>query len=210
MLLTIAALFFLSLAALNLIKPVGPKRLDPYFYGMLIAALVVGSFPLREILFEYKLARAASKVVGNLEVDVNCLSTAGGFWHYDKAGFVQRHTGNIKMHEYVCDNIRTYLRDPEEANKTAILNQEIVFALHVLTHEAMHVARVYDELKADCKAFQRNHRMAEALGVPPRVAAQTAIVAHRFRYKNHAYYNPECEPGGPLDDKLPDAVWMAP
>ena len=78
-----------------------------------------------------------------------------------------------------------------------------------MTHETMHVDEIYDEIRADCRAFQLNHKMAELLGVETRLATQSAIVAHRFRSKRHPYYSPHCEPGGALDEKIPAAVWMA-
>ena len=78
----------------------------------------------------------------------------------------------------------------------------------MLTHEAMHIAGEFNEQRADCGAFQRNHVTASLLGVPTAVATRNAIDVHRKRpTHNPKYYSVECRPGGDLDERLPGAVW---
>ena len=116
----------------------------------------------------------------------------------------------INLRPDICRHLRHYISDPNEANKQALRDYDRVMALHVLTHEAMHINQEYDEVKADCQAYQRNHKMAEHLGVAPRLAAQSAIVIHRFRAPRHPYYSNQCEPDRALDEKLAGAVWHGP
>jgi hypothetical protein len=164
---------------------------------------------MRHALFEYKLATAAEKLIARNDITVECLSRFGGIFRWHAAGYVFRGTQKINMQGYVCDDLRDYLSDPDDANADAVRDTKLVFALHVLTHETMHVDEIYDETHADCRAFQLNHKMAEHLGVESRTAAQSAIVTHRFRSQTHPYYNANCEPGTSHDENIPGAVWLA-
>ena len=208
-LLSVACLFFLYMALKGILNPFGESRFDSYVAMMLIFATICAGIPLRHAMFEWKLAAAAEKLIARDNIAVTCLSRFGGLWHWNAAGYVYRGSQEINLQGYVCEDLRDYLWDPGKANAQAINDTKLVFALHVMTHETMHVDDIYDEIRADCRAFQLNHKMAELLGVETRLAAQSAIVAHRFRSKRHPYYSPHCEPGGALDEKIPAAVWMA-
>ncbi len=210
MLLTAISLFFVFMAIKGALHPMGPKRFDSYFFMMLLVALIVFAIPLRQYLYEEKLASAAGKLINNQFVGVTCLSRLGGFWHWNAAGFVKRGGTEIYLQQRTCNRLRNYLSDPAEANQRSVRDYRDVYGLHVLTHEAMHVAGIYNEQEADCAAFQRNHRMGELLGVPRHVSGQSAIVLHRFRPKTKGYYSDSCEPGRAMDEKLADAVWRAP
>ncbi len=208
MLLSLACLFFLYMAIKGILNPFHENRFDSYVIMMLIFATICAGIPLRHAMFEWKLADAAEELIARDNIAVTCLSRFGGILHWNAAGYVYRGSQEINMQAYVCEDLRDYLWDPEAANSEAVRDTKLVFALHVLTHETMHVDEIYDEIHADCRAFQLNHRMAEILGVEKNVAAQTAIVAHRFRSKRHPYYSPHCEPDGAYDERLPGAVWI--
>ena len=197
------------MALKGVLKPFGESRFDSYVAMMLIFASICAAIPLRHAMFEWKLAAAAEKLIARDNIAVTCLSRFGGLWHWNYAGYVYRGSQEINLQGYVCEDLRDYLWDPDKANAQAINDTKLVFALHVMTHETMHVDDIYDEIRADCRAFQLNHKMAELLGVETRLAAQSAIVVHRFRSKRHPYYSPQCEPGGALDENIPAAVWMA-
>ena len=162
-------------------------------------------------MFEKKLEQATERFTKFYGVNVICQSRFGSFFHWNKLGFVVMGSAEINLRPDVCSGLASYLRDPATANKAAISDYDnSVMPLHVLTHEAMHVKHEYNEVKADCQAYQRNHKMAEYLGATPRQAAQSAIVIHRFRRQHHPYYSTQCEPGQALDEKLRGAVWRGP
>ena len=201
---------FVFLAVHHALYPPGDKRFDSAFFIFLLVAAIIAIFPLRQYFFEAKLVAAVEKLTHRYGVAVTCQSRLGSFFHYNKLGYVRRGDYEINLRPDMCSHLRSYIGDPNDANKQALRDYDRVMALHVLTHEAMHINQEYDEVKADCQAYQRNHKMAEHLGVTARVAAQSAIVIHRFRSDRHPYYSNQCEPGRALDEKLAGAVWRGP
>jgi hypothetical protein len=158
---------------------------------------------------ERALERAASSLVG-FPVDVQCQSLGGAFvdagaelgWvPYGADGVPERHT-LIKYEP--CSDLRHYLGSDESA-PTA----EQVIAVHVLTHEAMHMSGITVEAEAECAAVQRDARMAALLGAAPQEAAALAETYWHtvFPRMPDAYRSPECRPGGRLDEHLPDPPW---
>lgn len=199
------------MAVKGLLRPVGQKRVDAFFLAMLVLTGLFAVIPARQAHFEYRLARGVEALTGYDGVTVTCLSYFGGIFHYRAAGFMRWGTGDISLQPDICSDLRAYLDDPEEAVQNATRDRDPLFALHVLTHEAMHVAGVKDEQKTDCSAHQRNHRMALLLDVPKLDAVRSAIFIHRTRSPYHkGYYSEHCEPGRGLDENLPDAVWHGP
>jgi len=202
--------FFTIMAVRGALNPLGEKRFDSFFWMMLLFAGLAATPPVRQALFEAKMERAVEKITQSYGVQVICHSRLGSFFHWNKLGYVVRGENAIHLRPDMCSELRNYVSDPDAANKAALRHYDTVLALHVLTHEAMHVKREYNEVKADCQAYQRNHKMAEYLGATPRQAAQSAIVIHRFRRQHHPYYSTQCEPGQALDEKLRGAVWRGP
>ncbi len=82
--------------------------------------------------------------------------------------------------------------------------------MHVLTHEAMHMAGITDEARAECLAVQRDAKTARLLGASPQEAADLARRYWRTFYPRmrDEYVTPECRPGGQLDQASPDAPWL--
>ncbi len=202
--------FFAIMAVRGALNPLGEKRFDSFFWMMLLFAVGAAILPLRQALFEAKMEAAVEKLTHRYGVQVICHSRLGSFFHWNKLGYVKRGENAIHLRPDMCSELRSYIADPDEANKSAIRHYDTVLALHVLTHEAMHVNQEYNEVKADCQAYQRNHKMAQHLGIAPDKAAQSAIVIHRFRRPHHPYYSTQCEPGGGLDEQLIGAVWRGP
>lgn len=202
--------FFAIMAVRGALNPLGEKRFDAFFWIMLVCATGFAVLPLRQALFEARLETAVEKLTHRYGVSVICHSRLGSFFHWNKLGYVSVGDNAIHLRPDMCSELRRYISDPAEANKIAIRHYDRVLSLHVLTHEAMHVAQEYNEVKADCQAYQRNHKMAALLGVEEKLAAQSAIVIHRFRREHHPYYSPQCEPGRALDEGLIGAVWRGP
>lgn len=197
------SLIFMYLTFHSLIGPNRTgKRFDSYFFTVLTLTIVTSSVPIRHVMFQNSLSDAVEELLGKESVYVDCNSYFDSIFHFNLAGFVYRGSSTINLEVRSCKNLKSYLKNPSEANSREL------FALHVLTHEAMHVAGEFNEALADCQAFQRNHRMAELLGVPSYIAAKNAADAHRTRSKRHPYYSPQCEPGMAMDERLPNAVWV--
>lgn len=178
------------------------ERFDLYFFIVLTLTIVTSSVPIRHAMFQKSLSTAVEELLEKESAYVDCNTYFDSIFHFNLAGFVYRGSSTINLEVRVCKNLKSYLKYPDEANS------EELFSLHVLTHEAMHVAGELNEALADCKAYQRNHRMAELLGVPGYVAAKNAVDIHRDRSKRHPYYSTQCEPGMAMDEKLLDAVWV--
>lgn len=200
--LIIVSIIFLGLAIKSLFGEQMGSRFDAYFFFMLALSLAAAYLPVRHTMFEYKLEDAAERLINYDRVYVHCQSNFDSLYNLSWAGFVYRGTEKIELEVRTCDDLKAYLDHPATASRREL------YALHVLTHETMHVAKEFNEIKADCQAFQRNHRTAMILGVPGNIAIQNAIEIHQNRSPRHPYYSAECRPGGELDEKLEDAVWQ--
>ena len=201
LILLILSIIFLGLAIKSLFGENLGSRFDPYFFIMLAISGALAFLPIKHLLFERKLGNAAAELIGAEHVSVNCQSTFESLYSLGRAGFVRLSTMVIHMETRTCEDLKDYLKNPAKADAREL------FALHVLSHEAMHVKGELNEIKTDCMAFQRNHTLAKILGVPEGIANLNAISIHRYRSSRHPYYSRECEPGGPYDENLPGAVW---
>jgi hypothetical protein len=160
---------------------------------------------------EHRLARVARELVGHT-VTVRCQTTTGamvdagaelGFVPYDAHG-VPEPTTTIK-------------RDPGRALDAYVKggrqhpSLEQVVAVHVLTHEAMHLRGETDEAVAECEAVQRDSTTAALLGATPEQAAALARRYWAVVYPElpDDYRTADCAPGGRLDEHLGGAPWGA-
>jgi hypothetical protein len=86
-----------------------------------------------------------------------------------------------------------------------------VVAVHVLTHEAMHLSGRLAEAVAECAAVQRDAQTARLLGARPADAAELAAAYWRNIYPlmPDSYRSADCRPGGAMDERLPDAPWLS-
>ena len=105
-----------------------------------------------------------------------------------------------------CRDLAAYLR----SDKRRPTRDQV--AVHVLTHEAMHLSGRLDEPAAECAAVQRDAHTARLLGAPADAAAGLAASYWRTIYPRmpDGYRSPECRPGGAMDERLADAPWFAP
>ena len=74
-------------------------------------------------------------------------------------------------------------------------------AVHVLTHESIHLAGVFDEATADCLAVQIDAHVAERLGASRAFARSLAREYWTFYYpsQERRYRSPSCRDGRALD-----------
>jgi hypothetical protein len=172
-----------------------------------VSLLVPG---VRREQVEDRLEIAASLLVG-VPVVVEC-QTAGrefidlgselGFVRYGADGVPERAT---LIKRAPCRELSRYLGSDHEHP-----SQAQVVAVHVLTHEAMHMSGITDEARAECLAMQHDARTARLLGAEPDEAAALARQYWRTIYPRmpDRYVTSECRPGGQLDQASPDAPWL--
>lgn len=156
---------------------------------------------------EHRWSEASSELLG-IDVNVHCqrmlayavdVSPILGYVPYDSE------TGGPARDAYLRRDTCDALADWEPGS----YDDEQIQALHVLTHEAMHMGGQKDEAAAECEAMQRDTEMARLLGATP---DQARTLAGRYWTHIHQtlpdnYQSPECGDGGALDENLPDAPW---
>jgi hypothetical protein len=197
---------------LSRVDSLGRAKSFPVFSVAILVVLGAGLLVpgVRHHQLEDRLAAVAGILVGN-PVEVDC-QTAGqefvdvtselGYVRYGPDGVPERAT--LIKHAQ-CTDLSRYLRShgdhPDDGQ---------VVAVHVLTHEAMHMAGITDEARAECLAMQRDAKTARLLGASPQQAAKLARRYWREFYPrmNDDYRSAECRPGGQLDQASPDAPWI--
>ena len=196
---------------LRRVDALGRTRDFPWIAAGLPLVLAVAAFVpvVRHGREERRLSEVASTLVG-APVRVHCQS--GGASMLDvgaELGYVKWGPDGVPEHSTLikrepCQALADYLR----SGKTDPTPDEVV-AVHVLTHESMHMAGITNESYADCAAMQRDATTARLLGAS---ASQALLLARRYWvsvYPNMPddYRNGECRPGGKLDEQLVNAPW---
>jgi hypothetical protein len=190
----------------------GRPRPFPYIAVVVLVALGCASlapFVLR-VRLERRLASATSELLGT-SVEVRCQSFGGAFVDVgaDLGYVVFRPDGTPAQWTLIkrdqCADLSDYLSsDKQEPTRDQIV------AVHVLTHEAIHMSGVQNEAQAECMAMQRDAVMAEHLGASPEAAGELAIAYWRdvYPWMPAAYRSEECAPGEALDAGRSDAPWV--
>lgn len=160
---------------------------------------------------ERRLGTAASVLAG-ARVAVRCQSFGGAFVDAGpELGYVRWRTDGspepwtlIKRDQ--CRHLAAYARSDKRRP-----TRDQVVAVHVLTHEAMHLSGRLAEAVAECAAVQRDAQTARLLGARPADAAELAAAYWRNIYPlmPDVYRSSECRSGGAMDERLPDAPWLA-
>jgi hypothetical protein len=189
----------------------GRERPFPTVSVVLLVVLGVGALVpvIRHHRLESRLSAAASDLVGT-PVAVHCQSAGKqlvdvgrelGYVRYGADGVPERAT-LIKRDQ--CSDLRAYLGSDKDSP-----SQEQVVAVHILSHEARHMAGETAEAAAECGAVQRDARTAELLGADPGQALRLARLYWRAVYPSLSedYVSPDCRPGGALDERLPAPPW---
>jgi hypothetical protein len=158
---------------------------------------------------EHRLAAAAGSLAGTT-VSVHCQTFAEAWMDVGpELGLVPFGPDGVPEHRTLikwdtCRKLAGWLHS-DHAHPS--LDQ--VIAVHVLTHESMHMAGTQDEAVTECRATQRDVRMAMLLGATHRQARALAATYWREVYPRmtDGYRAAACAPGGSLDEHLPDAPW---
>jgi hypothetical protein len=195
------------------VDALGRVRPFPVWGAVIPAALaVICAVPvLRHHLLENRLSSAASRLVGT-NVRVHCQSLgesfvdAGGelgYVRFDAEG-IPEHATTVKASQ--CSLLSQWLSNGERS-----ASPEQVVAVHVITHESMHMTGTVSESRAECSAVQRDSMTARLLGATPREALSLARRYYTLIYPNmpDEYRDSECAAGGTLDEHLPEAPWSS-
>jgi hypothetical protein len=106
-----------------------------------------------------------------------------------------------------CQRLRAYWQSTASEKADPPFDQ--VVAVHVLTHEAVHLAGEQVEARTECRALQRDSLVASSLGASPAAARTLAERYARLAYPRvtSSYRAPECREDGPWDETPGDGVW---
>jgi len=187
-----------------------PRDLPVWSVSLLVVVALAAAYPgAQRKIDERRLARVAgvltaSPVAVHCQSSIAALVDAGaelGWVAFDEDGVPAQET-LIKREQ--CGLLKDY-RDGGQARPTL----EQVVAVHVLTHEAMHMRGAATESVAECQAVQRDAVTAKELGA---TEEQAFALAERYWATVYPrmpsdYWSDECRPGGALDEELPSAPW---
>jgi hypothetical protein len=189
----------------------GRRRDFPRISVALALAIGLGSaVPVGlHIRTERRLDAAASALAG-VPVTVHCQNASEATFDLGpELGYVKFGADGVPEHHTLikwkpCHDLAAWLgSDRKHATRAQMI------AVHVLTHETMHMAGATDESITECRAMQRDTAMAEKLGADPASARALAVRYWREIYPSmpEAYRSGSCFPGGDLDEHLPDPPW---
>ena len=189
----------------------GRPRGFPVWSVSLLAVLAVAmAVPgVRRRSEQKRLSGVASALVGH-QVQVRCqslgqaladLGSELGFVRFDAAGRPEPRT-LIKRDP--CGQLRRYY-----SGHRARPSRDAVIAVHVLTHESMHMRGLTNEAAAECAALQRDETTAQLLGASPAQARELARDYWLTVYPDmpDGYRDSGCAPDGPDDEHLATAPW---
>ena len=116
-------------------------------------------------------------------------------------------TGPAVLSYQACQDLTSYWRSSsqEKSNPT----REQIIAVHVLSHEAVHLNGIMNEALTECSAMQRDAAVAQRLGATP---AQGRVLAERYAGAIYPmmpsdYVTKDCVKDGPLDKTPGDGIW---
>jgi len=178
--------------------------------GSCAVLAVVASLPVvvRADL-DANLSHDASKLIG-VHVSVTCQTLTGSTLDMGRdLGHVKWGPNGVPEHKTLikhqqCNDLQSYLdskkRDPTPAQ---------ILAVHVLTHETMHMSGQTSEAVTECYAMQHDTAMAEIMGASREAAHALAVTYWKTVYPRmpDGYTSGDCRSGGSLDLHLPDAPW---
>jgi hypothetical protein len=180
--------------------------------GSCAVLAVVASLPVvvRADL-DVRLGHDASKLIG-VKVKVNCQTLTGSTIDMGRElGYVQWGVDGVPEHQTLikhqqCNDLEAYLHSSKKNPTDAQ-----ILAVHVLSHESMHMAGQASEAVAECYAIQHDAQLAQIMGAPHAAALALAQQYWITVYPRmpDAYTTSDCRPGGRLDLHLPDAPWSS-
>jgi hypothetical protein len=195
----------------NRFDSLGRRTPVPWISVLLLLALGMGALVpgvLRGRL-ERQLSAAATADVG-VPVTVHCQSLGAAFTDVGaELGYVRYGGDGVPEHSTLikrdqCRDLARYLHsDKHEPSRDEVV------AVHVLSHESMHMAGTTSEAAAECAATQRDERVGELLGATPADARALAETywATIYPFMPDDYRSGDCRDGGALDEHLGSGPW---
>jgi hypothetical protein len=157
---------------------------------------------------EGRLGKVASVLVGQ-PATVHCQTFGQTFTDLSgDLGYVKYGDGGPEHHTTImrgpCRDLKKYYSGDHDRPSAA----EII-AVHVLTHEAMHMRGETAEAVAECQAMQRDSETAQLLGATPQEGLELARAYWLTDYPNmpDGYRTGDCKLDGSLDEDLPNPPW---
>ena len=189
-----------------------PRRFPWVSVSLLLVMAVAAAVPGVVRAHQERRLGGAASVLAGARVAVRCQSFGGAFVDAGpELGYVRwRADGKPEPWTLIkrdqCRHLAAYARSDKRRP-----SREQVVAVHVLTHEAMHLSGRLNEAAAECAAVQRDADTARLLGAPDAAAAELAAAYWRNVYPlmPDGYRSADCRPGGSLDERLADAPWLA-
>lgn len=187
-----------------------PRSLPVVSVSVLVVLALVAAVPgARRRVQERRLAAVATALVGH-QVAVHCQSTAAALVDAGaEAGYVWFRPDGTPEPETLIKRDQCRLIEEYRAGAHRAPSLEHVMAVHVLTHEAMHMRGERDEAVAECQAVQRDALTARALRATPEQARALARRYWQLVYPRMPadYVSRECRPTGRLDENLVSSPW---
>ncbi len=174
-----------------------------------LAAIACAVPVVRHAQLETRLGQVAS-ILAAVPASVRC-ETAGQAWLevHPERGYVAVGADGAPSLEAVvtydtCNDLASWIASDHRAPTS---NQ--VVSVHVLTHEAMHIAGRLDEARAECAAVQRDTHTAQLLGA---TVDQARSLARQYLLTVYptmpdAYRSSACVAGGAMDEHLENSPW---
>jgi hypothetical protein len=161
---------------------------------------------------QHRYSEAIQSLTGRPEVNVSCQRLGSGLIDADRySGWVNFENGKPTKTAHLdwrtCQDLRSFERNLDAP--LGHLTREQITAMHVLTHEAIHLTGVSNEAATECIAIQNDETTATLLGVP---AATAAAIPGRYLVETYAhmpddYWSADCVEDGPLDQTPTDGSW---
>lgn len=124
--------------------------------------LPLGLMELRWSLMEYKLSSVADDISGKKGAKVHCQRLSEAFFDtkVSAAGHVSSDKPNLAVVNYEqCQHIFSWMEKGKDEP-----TRDQTHAIHVLTHEAVHVSGQLNEAITECTAINRDHITVTKLG----------------------------------------------
>lgn len=177
--------------------------------SVLLLLAVVAAIPgAQRKLQERRLAEIASELAGR-HVAVHCQDGAAAFvdagselgWvPFGNDGVPEPRTLIKRAQCQFLKSYRSHRSDP---------SWDEMLAVHVLTHESMHMRGEPSESVAECEALQRDAYTASRLGATSEQARALAVRYYTQVYPRMPddYRTGDCSPDGALDEHLATTPW---
>ena len=180
----------------------------PYVTLAVVLMLLVPAMwtEIRWLRVQAAATTAVQQLTGNPSARVQCQRALGTFlWAGADLGRVEwDEPDRAWLTLETCQHLGSWYRSDHSA---PALDEAI--AVHVLSHEAMHVDGDRNEATTECRALQHDARTVVLLGG---TAEQGSALAERIATEvyptmSDEYRSSECRSGGPLDLTPGDASW---